>query len=344
MPQTTVHYFLIVFVVLFLGLTALLVWGHLAPIVLGVMLATLGYGWQAKLANKLKHPNLAALVSLLLIVAIIVVPATALFILLTREAISLAAHLERIEVLRAVDIATAKLAIIPGLADFIDQQLVPGLKSIGAAFSQNLGRIFGSALRFVIGFFVMLVTAFYFLRDGKRFGDAMMALSPLKSADELNLFSTFREALHAVLVSNLVSALAQGALGALGFWIFGLPAPLFWGTLMAFFALIPLLGPYLVFIPSTLYLFLVGNPVPAVFFLVYNIVLVSSVDNVIKPKLISGKIKVHPLLVLISILGGIKTFGILGVLYGPLIVSMLLALLTMYLRSVQKETLLAREP
>ncbi len=341
MPQTAAHHFLIIFLFIFLALAAFLAWGFLTPIVLGLILAALGGGWYVKILGTLKSPNLSALIVLFLLVAIIVVPATLLLTLLAREAITLALHLERTDILRAIDVATARLSITPLIGEMVDKELFPALKAAGEILSQKLAGLFGGAARAVLGFFVMAVTAFYFLRDGKKFGDALMALSPLKTSDELNLFHTFREVLRAVFLGNLVSALAQGALGGLGFWIFGLPNPILWGTLMAFLALIPLLGPYLIFVPAAIYLFAAGPLIPALLFTFYNVLLVSTADNFIKPKLISGRVKVHPLLILISILGGLKAFGILGILYGPLIVAMLLVLLNMYLRSTKNESILS---
>lgn len=341
MPQTTAHYFLIIFILIFLALAAFLAWGFLTPIVLGIILAALGGGWYVKIIGVLRSPNLSALVTLFLLVAIIVIPATLLLTLLAREAITLARHIERTDVLRAIDITTARLSITPFIGELVDKELFPALKAAGEILSRRLTDLFGGAARAVLGFFVMAVTAFYFLRDGKKIGDAIMALSPLKTSDELNLFHTFKEVLRAVFLGNLASALAQGALGGLGFWVFGLPNPILWGALMAFLALIPLLGPYLIFVPAAIYLFTAGTLAPAILFTLYNVLLVSTVDNFIKPKLISGRVNVHPLLILISILGGLKAFGILGILYGPLIVSMLLVLLNIYLRSTKNESLLA---
>jgi predicted PurR-regulated permease PerM len=169
------------------------------------------------------------------------------------------------------------------------------------------------------------------LRDGKKFGEYLIKLSPMKTDKEIGLFETFRDTGKAVFYGNFISAVVQGILGGIGFAIFGIGSPIFWGAIMVFFSLIPLLGPFVIFIPASIYLFAIGDTTNAIIFLLYNILIVSSVDNIIKPRIISGKVDVHPLIMILAILGGLSAFGIMGIIYGPLIATLFLAVLKVYL-------------
>ena len=332
------HYFLIAIILIFVGLISLLLSGFLTPLVLGTILAAISYRWYKKISVKLpEKENLAALLTLLLIVTVVIVPALILIALLAKEAFN-------VFVLAQAQINLNDNPLTPLLQMISEKfntnaevmlrtQILPGLKNFGIYLSNQLSGILSDALQLFVGFFVMLVTIFYLLRDGRALGEFLIKFSPLKTEDELFIFQTFKKVSRAVFYGNFVSALAQGSLGGLGFWIFGLESPVLWGATMAFLALIPLLGPYLIFIPAAAYLLIANKTGLAIGFLLYNIILVSSVDNIIRPKFISEEIKIHPLLVLLSILGALKIFGILGIIYGPLIVAIFFALLDIYLKS-----------
>jgi predicted PurR-regulated permease PerM len=337
------RYSLIALALVFLGLTAMLLSSFVAPLVLGAILAAGTYPSYTKLRTALKdRENLAALLMILVIVVIILTPILTLLTLLAQEALDLFLltqeqdNLTDNPALLLFQNLAAQLGI--DAERFIQEQVLPSLKNFGLYLSSRVGSLLSDALQLFLGFFVLLVTIFYLLRDGKALGDFLMKFSPLQTKEELYIFQTFKKVGRAVFYGNFLSAMAQGALGGLGFWIFGLGSPVLWGTTMGFLGLIPLLGPYLIFIPAALYLFLAGQTGMAVGFLAYNLILVSSADNIIKPKFISEEIKIHPLLILLSILGALKIFGIIGILYGPLIVSVFFALLEIYLQSKESAT------
>jgi predicted PurR-regulated permease PerM len=125
-------------------------------------------------------------------------------------------------------------------------------------------------------------------------------------------------------------ALVQGGLGGLGFLMVGLPAPLFWGTVMTFLAFIPILGAFLVWVPAVVILFAQGAYLKAVILLVWGAIVVSLSDNFLRPILISGRTQVHTLLLFFGILGGLKVFGFLGFIAGPLVITICLAMVDIY--------------
>ena len=340
MPSNASHRFLVVLLVIFFALLLLTISGYIGPLVVALILAGLTSPFYKKIASLLENKNLAAFLSVLLVSLIIVLPTIFLFTLITKEAIHLFTVAqngitENYSLQNVLGNLSAKLNI--DLQKILETDLAPALKNIGLTISREIGSLLSNALAFGINFFVMIIALFYLLRDGKKFATFLIDLSPLRTADDLDIYHTFRDTGKAVFYGSGASALAQGILGGIGFFFAGLTGPLLWGTLMGFLGLIPFLGPYVIFIPATIYLFLTGQVVTAVIFLIYNILIVSTIDNVIKPKVISDKVRLHPLFVLTAILGGLKFFGIAGLIYGPLILAVFLALLRVYLET-QKPT------
>jgi len=327
------RYFLIALLLLFLGLTLLLFSGFAGPIILGLVLAGLSYRGYRWLQKKIRSQNAAALMTMITVVLVIIIPLTLLGTALFFQALALlSATQDRLALfeypsMQAVEAWAAQYGV--DLQETI-QQLTPSLKSLGLYISRQIGNIFSNVTAFVLDFFVMLVTFFYLLRDGDRIGKLLIEVSPLKTRDERHLYQTFQKVSGAIFFGTFVSALIQGVLGGLGFAFFGIGAPVLWGTLMGFLALFPLLGPFLIFLPAAIYLYATGPLAAMLVFLIYNILIVSGIDNLIKPKLIGDKINIHPLLILISILGGLKIFGLMGLIYGPLIVAILITVIHLY--------------
>ncbi|MEK7612457.1 MAG: AI-2E family transporter [Patescibacteria group bacterium] len=332
MPLKDSHRFLVAVLLFFFALFVFVLSGFLAPVVLGFLLAALSFPLYHFLAKRI-HANLAALVVTILVVLIIIIPVSAALFALTSEAVSFAniARTQGVNEGTVFDVIE-KIALKFGISaiDQIEQNISLALRNIGTFLTQEIGTALSNAFRFGINFFVMLITLFYVLRDGKAFGSFVMFFSPLKSQDELLIYRTFRETGKAVVTSTFAGALLQGVLGGLAFTFAGLASPVFWGSLMAFLGLIPFLGPFIVFVPAALYLFFIGKTGIAILFLLFNILIVSSVDNLIKPFIMGGQAHIHPLLSLLAILGGITAFGIIGIVYGPLIFAIFLALLKVY--------------
>jgi predicted PurR-regulated permease PerM len=327
------RYFLIALLLLFLGLTLLLFSGFAGPVILGLVLAGLSYKGYLWLLRKIRSKNVAALITMIAVVLVIIIPLTFLGTALFFQALELlSATQNRLALfeyptMQAIEEWAAQYNI--DIRETL-QQLTPSLKSLGLYISRQVGNIFSNVAAFVLDFFVMLVTLFYFLRDGDRIGKLLIEVSPLKTADERHLYRTFQKVNGAIFFGTFVSALVQGVLGGLGFAFFGIGAPVLWGTIMGFLALFPILGPFIIFLPAAVYLYATGPLSATIIFLIYNILIVSGIDNLIKPKLIGDKVNIHPLLILISILGGLKVFGLMGLVYGPLIVAILITVIHLY--------------
>ncbi len=191
----------------------------------------------------------------------------------------------------------------------------------------SLGRqIFWGALGTVVGFVLMLFILFFAIRDGQEALATLRALIPMSAEHKARLFDHLASVTRAMVFGTGVTALTQCALIAIGFAIVGLPSPIVFGVLAAALALVPLAGTPIVWIPAVIALAVQGRWVAAVFLLVWGAA-VSTIDNVLRPILVSGRAQVATLTVFIGVLGGVTAFGPIGVFLGPLVLALVIALI-----------------
>lgn len=190
------------------------------------------------------------------------------------------------------------------------------------------GIVKGTA-NFFVSIVVVLFSMFFFFIDGPKMLDKFTKLTPLQNKYDRELFKKFHDVSFYTLISTVVTAIAQGLVGAIGFMIIGLPA-FFAGIAMAFFSLVPYVGPMAVWLPTSIYLLFVGKIWQAVFLIIWGVAVVGVVDNIIKAYIIKGKAQVHPMFVILSILGGIILFGFWGIVFGPLIISLAVTIMHIY--------------
>jgi predicted PurR-regulated permease PerM len=193
----------------------------------------------------------------------------------------------------------------------------------GPEFLKNVGAM-------VLNFLLIFITMFFLFRDGPRLVEVCRSSSPLPEAYESELIQKFQDVSYATLFGSLLSAAANGAGATILFLVLGLPASLFWGAVVAMASLVPIVGSGLVWIPWGVYLLLAGQTTRAIILMAIGMLVIGSVDNVLKPIIIKGRTDMHPLLVFFSVLGGLDAFGFLGILLGPLIVALFISFLNFY--------------
>jgi predicted PurR-regulated permease PerM len=202
--------------------------------------------------------------------------------------------------------------------------------NIGLSLSRQLSSMASNLIDFLINFFVMMVMIYYLFLNGKVLREFITGLLPLPVEQQNIIVKKFEEMGKAIINGNLFSGIIQGILGGLGFFVFGLGSSLLWGALIGFFAFLPFIGAPAIFIPAALILFLQGKAGIAIGFLVYNLVYSQAIEYYFKPKYIGKGMSMNPGLVFIGVLGGIKLFGVLGIIYGPLILTVFFTLLEIY--------------
>jgi len=203
-------------------------------------------------------------------------------------------------------------------------------KQILGLLVNNLGLILSELLMITGTFFLSLFSFFYFLKDSGAIKNAIMRISPLSSDRTEEILSKLRDMVSSVLKGSLVIAVIEGMAVGLGFLVFNLANPALWGLVSIVAALVPVIGIALVVIPSLIVLALQGGVISMIGFGLWILVVVAVMENFLRPRLIRRNTKVHPLLILLSVLGGISFFGIMGFLLGPLVLSLFLALLNIY--------------
>jgi len=189
--------------------------------------------------------------------------------------------------------------------------------------------VVGNMAKLLLRFFLMVFMIFYFLREGRGIVHKIKYLAPLRTHQEAFIIESLQRVSRAVLLGSLLIAVLQGLVGSLGLWIVGIP-PLFWGAMMGLAALIPVIGTGLIWIPATAYLYLFGDWQMTLFFLLYNVVIVTNIDTILRPMLMRKAAQVSPFYIFLAILGGIHAFGALGIIYGPLILTFLMVMIKIY--------------
>ncbi len=220
------------------------------------------------------------------------------------------------------------------LDDANSQRIVSSATTFAGNFVLNSVK---SAIGILIGLVIMVIALYYFLADGPEMIRTLMHLSPLDSKYEKELLARFAQVSRAVVIATLLSAVLQGALAGIGYY-FALPAeaPIFLLTAATIvMALVPFFGAAAVWIFVCLWVYAYGEPTTAVILAVYCTIIVSGIDNVIKPLVLHGQSNLHPLLALLSILGGVQALGPVGILIGPMLVSFLQALLNMLRKELE---------
>lgn len=211
---------------------------------------------------------------------------------------------------------------VPILADAL-QRLAAGANGLVQA---TVAR-FTAALLDILLFLLML---FFLLKDGLGLRREFSRVSPFSDAQEKQIFDHISRTVKGVLQAMVVVPIAQGVVAGLGFWFFGLPAPLVWGVGVVFAAFVPILGSPLGWVPAAVYLYYNGTGRAAIGLALYGLIVISGIDNVIKPLILHGAAQIHPLLGFLSILGGVLAFGPLGFLVGPVVLSLVLSAIRIY--------------
>ncbi|MES2224129.1 MAG: AI-2E family transporter [Patescibacteria group bacterium] len=201
----------------------------------------------------------------------------------------------------------------------------------------HFGDIFSGLAKFFVDIFIFLFAFYYFLRDGAIIRKRLIEVSPFPDNRDEEILEKLRLAILSVVKGSMLVALTQGIMTGLGFHFFGIPSALLWGGVTVIAALVPGVGTSLVIVPGILYLFFTGETTHAFGLLLWGTACVGLIDNVLGPKLIEKGINIHPLLILLSVLGGIAYFGVIGFILGPIVLSFLFTLFEIYKPIILKE-------
>ena len=324
-----------VFVLLFVTIAFFwLIRGFMQPIFWAVALAIVFYPAHRLIEDRLpSRPNLAAGLSVTAVLLLVVLPLIGIVAAVTREASLLYQQLRSGEFNLAAIFANLAeyLPAVENLLQRFDIEPVRVTEQLSSAastvsgFLANWALEFGQdTLRIAIFFFLMLYLLFFFLLDGHKILDGLVHALPLGDDRERTLLERFVEVSRATIKGSLVIGLVQGAIGGVSFALLGIGAPVLWGVMMALLSIVPAVGPALVWVPAVIFLALSERIVAALILLVIGSVVISLVDNLLRPILVGRDTRLPDYLILLSTLGGLTAFGLAGVIIGPIIAAFFL--------------------
>jgi predicted PurR-regulated permease PerM len=309
----------------------------LVPLGWAAILAICTWPLHARLLRWTKRPLLSASLSTIALTLVLIVPAVLLGIALGRQGVDAISQVQ-----------TAFTSGVPQpLADgyaWVQQRLpLPPLEriisqvqellgSVAGALAKQAGAVVGAILVVLFDLGVMILALFFCFRDGPAMITALRRLLPFAEAHTSSLLTGTGDLIHASVTSGVIVAAVQGLIGGLIFFFLGLEAAAFWGVVMGFLSLFPLVGSWLVWAPAALWLLSTGHLAKGLILIVLGIVLVGGVDNLLRPVLIGGRARMSMLVLLIGLLGGVGAFGFIGLVLGPVILAIAQSVFEAYTR------------
>ncbi|MGJ9419185.1 AI-2E family transporter [Massilia sp. CMS3.1] len=303
----------------------------------GVVLAILFSSLHRRILRETKHkPTLAALITLLLIIVMVILPlslitaslvkqAAAVYEMINSGQINFGAYF--LSIMKALPQWMVNLLERFELTDLasLQQKLSEGAAQVSQTVARQAIAIGSKTFDFLVGLFVMLYLLFFLLRDGQSLATRIKHAFPLGSKYKQRLFNNFTTVIRATVKGNVLVAMAQGALGGLIFWFLGVEGPLLWAVVMAFLSLLPAVGAAIVWAPVAIYFLVTGAIWQGVVLIAFGVIVIGLVDNVLRPLLVGKDTKMPDYLVLLSTIGGMALFGLNGFVIGPVIAALFLA-------------------
>jgi predicted PurR-regulated permease PerM len=298
----------------------------LVPLTWAVVLVVFFQQVHARTRRRIASANLAALTTTLILTAILIIPMLFVLSLFANQAIGVTQRLvedwKHGEGWRSLFAWVERLPLpieikLEDLREFAAQNL----RQFGVSIAERAGTVAQNVLGVTISLFVTLLASFYLFRDGPALMQTVRDIAPLDKDYLERLLAITENVLFASVLSSFAVAAVQGTLGGIAFWIVGIPGPALWGIVMMLASFIPLVGASIVWGPATIYFLFSGDYLKAGILVAVGVFVIGTVDNILRPILISGRVELNGLLVLISVVGGIGAFGLLGIVLGPVLIA-----------------------
>lgn len=311
----------------------------LKPLLSAVVIAVVFFPVHSQMQRLLRRPSLAALASTMIVVLLIIVPAIAIVLAIKGEVADLYALVDQ------------KSSESGGISPYVSQLLEKPMRWVGRFIDLSqfdlraslLGRlrevsaflvtegwmIVGGLTTFLVNAVITLFTLFFLFREGRSMRRRAAAILPLSIDQVDKLFTGIENTIIGTVYGGLAVAAVQGTLVGIALWILGVPSPVLWGVIASFFALVPLVGTAAVWVPASFYLLASGSWIKAVVLVAWGVLVVGTIDNVLRPYLISGRVQMHTLLIFFAVFGGVNVFGFVGLFIGPVILAVTMTLLSL---------------
>lgn len=326
------------FFLLSFAAVSFLFWKVLEPFILVLLTAVIAAILVSPIEKHIRdwtgHPKISSMIMIVLVFAAIVLPLATLALIAADQAVQIVQDTLANPVwVQAFDIRAFPLvqALPAILIDQIAQIHVSDvLRNIASWTVQNIGTIFANSADILFKTFIFFVSLYFFLLDREKIKEELIALSPLQHSIDKNIISRLVATVRGVVFGSLIVAMVQGLVAGIGLTIFGVPGPLIWAGLVVIAAQVPMLGTSVIMLPAIMYLFLSGHVPQAIGLLIWSMCVVGLIDNFLQPLIVGSRTRMHALLILLSMLGGLNAFGPIGFILGPTILAAFLVLLELY--------------
>lgn len=326
----------------------LILWPFLSAIIIGAVLVTVTFPLFDRVRTKLKgRSTAAAIVMLLGITFVLILPAAILCMLLIQQASTLAQHLQSTDaqqIIARIDLADRLQFLrrfLPGFdpASISPQRIIlPVVSNIPRWIATHGAALLGGVVGVILGFGLVLLSAYYFYVEGEAIVNELALLSPLPARYDREFAHRFKDVIDATFRGQLMTSLAQAIATGIGLAVCGVPGALLWSFVAMILSLLPMLGAATVWVPAAGYLWIAASmgtrPYwPAIALTLWGVLVVSTIDNIVRPWAMKGKAQLPAIPLLFAVLGGMQAFGFVGLVLGPLVFSLLAAIVDIYKRS-----------
>ncbi|HAE36508.1 MAG: hypothetical protein UR85_C0007G0020 [Candidatus Nomurabacteria bacterium GW2011_GWF2_35_66] len=331
----TEKYFLFGLLAIVLALTLAILYPFLAIFILAAAFAVVinpVYLWIRKHITK-KKEGLASFITIILFLLILCVPLFFMGTVIFNQAQNayqfITSNGDTSIFIQKIDTSINNL--MPNGFTFDTHEKVVSLTSF---LSNNIGNFFTSTFNTILMALLTIFTMFYLLKDGEKWREGLVKILPLSEKNINEVLSSLKDSVNRIIKGSFFIAIVQGILSWIGLWIFGVPNPALWGVVAGMASFVPTLGTSIVFVPSILFLLFTGMQLQALGLLLWAMILVGTIDNILSPYIISKNTEVPSIFILFSILGGISLMGPIGIIIGPLVLSLLYSLVAIYRKEI----------
>ncbi|CAN5203653.1 AI-2E family transporter [soil metagenome] len=334
-----------------LFLCFLMLWPFLDVLAWAAVLVIIFFPVHRRLAARLQRPGASALVSCLLVIVTIVLPLTFITLALVRELSGLTGKVQSVVAQLLDPNAPLTGPLLGRIGRYVDleqlrsQQFIEErLKNMSGTLARQTWGVASGVVGVIVQAIFVIFTMYYLFRDGEKIARALPEVLPLETEQSEEILTRTKDVISASVYGVLVIAAIQGVLGGIAFLVLGLPSALVWGVAMTLLSMIPLAGAFVIWVPAALFLAVTGYWGKALLLTVWGAVVIGSIDNFLRPKLVGEKTKLHELFIFFSVLGGLQVFGILGIVLGPVVLAIAIALLDVLRRADNPRSPTISEP
>ena len=296
-------------------------------IIYGLFFAYILYPLYKFVLRRVKNNNIAAAIICLGIFVLLIVLFSVILGTIFNQLINLYSASQKINI---SNIINSILPISSEISDNIVNSIENSFSSLLAKYVNTVGNFVLNIPNLILQLLIIFLVLFYSLRDGEYAFKYLKSLSPLKKETQNKFFQHFKDITRSVLIGQVVVGIIQGVIAGVGYFIFGVPNALLLTLLTMLIGIIPIIGPWLVWIPIDIYLFTIGRTMAGLGLFIYGLFLINWIDTIIRPMIVSRKTQINPAIVLIGMIGGLYVFGILGLIIGPLILAYVILVFELY--------------